>query len=1409
MNKAIKKLTAVILAACMPGGILFAEAAEQKLVVNASFNGYATNEKPEDITVSSRSYYVTEYKEGEKGLLMYAEKKSSSLDFELGTLNDTFVNFDLKSGEKRVYGYAAVTSADGTEQKLLCFNKNGDVTAPDGKIVGAFGKNPNNYAVCYRAEEKCCDIYINGRLWLKDYRIKQPKVSSPSVLRFKFASDEGDGYVILDNINVYEGNKYINKFPVEACNDEVLDEPEIVLGAVVGSKTLFNETFNSGLPMIVAAQGNIIENYTEEDGNGCLIMEKKNGTDFHVSADNVASDSDYVVYDFRLKVLEPDSYMRVMLKDSAAQFQPLVDLGPDGELGFCSGVKKKISADKWYRVSIIADYYNRTLSAYLDGKSMGTAGIESKFAANGAKASIFRFHATIYTSFVSKRPTAENKLKFLLDDVRVYEGDELKDEFGAVEKNIDLTVKKSTFTSDASQKKLLQDCEAIHARSGVVFSGGEKKLMSSEPFEQNGVKYIPVAETAEAFGRTAPEVEGAVMRGGVEYAAAESVLKSLGFSYKTVPAEYNDGLYVLNAGFSVPESKTERQALNDYMFYLRPTAAQIKEYYDASPTKGVHPRIQATEEDFDRIRSEVKTNALKKRWSETILMQAEQLLGQEPVTYEVIGGRLLYTSRKVLSRMYCLGMAYQLTGDKRYSERAYTEMETVAAFSDWHPSHHLDPCEMAAAVAIGYDWMFDAFSDEQRAVIERGMYQNCFYDAWLAYQSDQSAMTNAATASNNHNIVCNGGILVGALAMLDVYPDVSEYLISNAIRGADIMMYHFAPSGAWYEGPHYWEYTMQYTAKFIATMQSVLNTDMGMLACEGLSTSADFILYMQSPISIYNYADGIMESIYSPEMLWLSNKYSAPDITKAYLSSTDGKIKDAEDAALALIWYNTDIEAGSIMLDIDKFYPDQGTITMRNSWDDSDPTFVGVHAGETCLDHSQLDGGSFIFDAYGIRWAKDLGMGDYNSEGYWDSSSNGLRWTHFRSRAESHNTIVINPDSEPDHIVNSYAAMEVIQSKPRGAVVTVDMSELLAKNVNSAKRGFFFTDNRQSLVIRDQIELNKKSTVYWFMMTDAEAEVNGNRITLTQNGQKLYVDYITNGSAEVSCETAAPLPSSPQPEPTSETANRLAIKINAEGTLNITVKLTPAAVDGSDVSEYDTDISAWSVPDGELPAAPMLDFCTVNGKTVSFGGKKAASYKYLEGTLSAAPEVTAYDERYDISIEQAQSLSEPAKITVYDKNDMTNYSVYLVSFTELKLPMTFDGKKSIPVVEITASETPQEENAPQNVLDSRYDTRWSAEGAGQWLVLELNEAQTVDEVGIAFHLGNARKTSIAINLSEDGVNYTEVYSGKSSGTTNDMEFYPAHGENVKYIRVDFHGNDSGAAESWNSPTEVVITSNGN
>ncbi len=112
-------------------------------------------------------------------------------------------------------------------------------------------------------------------------------------------------------------------------------------------------------------------------------------------------------------------------------------------------------------------------------------------------------------------------------------------------------------------------------------------------------------------------------------------------------------------------------------------------------------------------------------------------------------------------------------------------------------------------------------------------------------------------------------------------------------------------------------------------------------------------------------------------------------------------------------------------------------------------------------------------------------------------------------------------------------------------------------------------------------------------------------------------------------------------------------------------------------------------------------------------------------------------------------------------------------------------------------------NEPANAVDGDYGTRWSGEGDGAWLELDLGSAATVSHVELAVHKGDTRRNVFELQY-WDGARWTTVHEGETSGTTTGPEtfaFEPVTTSRVRYLGHGYRGDGEG---DWNSLTEVAV-----
>ncbi|GIP38684.1 hypothetical protein J31TS4_19640 [Paenibacillus sp. J31TS4] len=135
-------------------------------------------------------------------------------------------------------------------------------------------------------------------------------------------------------------------------------------------------------------------------------------------------------------------------------------------------------------------------------------------------------------------------------------------------------------------------------------------------------------------------------------------------------------------------------------------------------------------------------------------------------------------------------------------------------------------------------------------------------------------------------------------------------------------------------------------------------------------------------------------------------------------------------------------------------------------------------------------------------------------------------------------------------------------------------------------------------------------------------------------------------------------------------------------------------------------------------------------------------------------------------------------------------------------PFKRHGELTVPASNVTASG--DDGNVALNTVDGNLETRWSADGDGQWIKYDLGSSKPIDCVKIAWFRGDVRTTSFEIFVSADDANWTQVYSGTSSGTTQQLETYGVDGVTARFVKIVGHGN---SVNAFNSITETEFWRN--
>jgi len=330
--------------------------------------------------------------------------------------------------------------------------------------------------------------------------------------------------------------------------------------------------------------------------------------------------------------------------------------------------------------------------------------------------------------------------------------------------------------------------------------------------------------------------------------------------------------------------------------------------------------------------------------------------------------------------------------------------------NNWNTEHFLDVAEFTAAFAIGYDWLHDVLTEDQKIVVRTAIIE-------LGLQYGVQAYNGAGygwwrNVNGNWNCVCNGGLTMGALAILgDDTSGIAETILGLTIDNAAANCGD-GPStdGTWSETPNYWYFGTTAHAEMSSSLLTATGSTYNLL-----SSNPNFVktglyhMYVTGNQQMFDFGDHGPNkfSTTSNSMFFYGSQYNTPIYTLFQ--------RDRIDAAepWSIFWYDPSVTGAwwnSLALDHHFDDPSDNWVSMRSSWTDNTGLYVAAKAGNHTghQAHGNLDAGDFVLDAMGVRWAGELGSGDYLATGYFGGEEqDAQRWLYYRTRTEGQNTLVV------------------------------------------------------------------------------------------------------------------------------------------------------------------------------------------------------------------------------------------------------------------------------------------------------------------------------------------------------------------------------------------------------------------
>lgn len=585
--------------------------------------------------------------------------------------------------------------------------------------------------------------------------------------------------------------------------------------------------------------------------------------------------------------------------------------------------------------------------------------------------------------------------------------------------------------------------------------------------------------------------------------------------------------------FDIPEDAFER-----------PDAFKIYEDFKKNIDTNKHPRLMADKNTFEGIKQAIDTDEKLKFMFERISKDAEAALELTDViefldTHRETGlpaGNA--TCRLYTVRLRDFSFLWQITGDKKYAEAVYQILDRFAELKNWRPGEFLVCSEVMVHVSLAYDWCYEYLKNIDGAVekIQNAIYEKGVLAGVGAYNETEEDVIDGnpfgrygwRKADSNWNHIPNSGCVISAITVMEKNPVICSKLIENVLCSVERAFFGYAPDGGYIEGPSYWAYGTNFISYCMMALDHAMGTNYGLFKAPGFSQTCYYRPYVMGA-SVnpdepgvrfhWNYHDSGTGLISSAMFMWFARKLKDPnlatlrfeDIRATYDNKVSHSMYAYETAnPFDFIYYDKNNFTDKVNLPLDKCFKGLETVFMRNEWDSPGAIYTGLHAGHNNYNHCQLDSGNFIIDGKNIRWITELGMGNYSLPGYFEPKATDRRWTYYTSRAESHNTLIINPGKGPDQIVDSFSPVIKYETSSDSAYAVVDLTDANGKeNVCTAQRGLLFTNKRSAIVVQDEVKMTRPSEAYWFALTtsdiDVEISEDGKSAYLSKNGHILLM----------------------------------------------------------------------------------------------------------------------------------------------------------------------------------------------------------------------------------------------------------------------------------------------------------------
>ena len=592
----------------------------------------------------------------------------------------------------------------------------------------------------------------------------------------------------------------------------------------------------------------------------------------------------------------------------------------------------------------------------------------------------------------------------------------------------------------------------------------------------------------------------------------------------------------------------------------------------------VRPRLIQNASGWAAIKNQITKDPALTKVLAALVASGEDLLN-DPELNRINGEGDSGEGARAIYRMALLAALHYGDGNPKWKDRAVREVILLCDktnFRDWHPADAGAVSDMVIAVTLGYDWFRDGFSVKQTTEI-RSFLRQKGVDALIAHIEDKPLPATAfdtapegsdanpeapakkdAAPVTRQKMRIASALLLNAIGFVDDDPKMAKDSANAAAKVFGEGLLRFAPAGIWPEGIASGDAVMDYAAMVIQSLRSSSGKDFGLSMLEGIPQFSLARMHLYGPTGQpFNLrADAAGDGLRPWITTWLAGLHGNPGIP-AFEAGDKMAVDTTYFSGVGhFLYYNSQAATHGTPEAFDFATAGGMAATVRSGWG-GDALYIAIKGGDNRDPHAQLDIGTFVLDAGGIRWGQELGVENgFDSGAALAPDDRRKRYDHFLEGTRGQSTLTFGGANQD---LDARAGVLIAQSKPEAGLAIIDMTKAYPKDAQQVHRGIMVVRGASPyLVIQDDLTVKKTQPLVWSMQTrDIDITVGGSTATLKQGDRQLIATIVSPKDATFSAEE-------PPPPIDPENGRKLGKATpDVEGENVKTLKATIAAADGN------------------------------------------------------------------------------------------------------------------------------------------------------------------------------------------------------------------------------------------------------